>query len=352
MKICLNMIVKNEAEVIQRCLASVMKFIDYWVICDTGSTDGTQQLILEQLQHIPGELHERPWVNFAHNRNEVLSLSKDKGDYILLMDADEWLDYPSSFSLPRLTKDVYGIIYRSGGIDFQRGFLLNNRIPWVWVGAIHEEPQAPIKTSAGFIPGIVSICTQEGHRSQDPEKIQKDLRTLQQALAQEPNHPRYVFYLAEAHLLLDQKAEALQRYEQRVALGSPAQEVFWSLYQIAQLQQQLNYPSDIFLRSYCTAFQYRPSRIEPLFFLINHYLAIQCPYLAYLIAKEAVAIPLPSDAHYVQPWMYEWGVPLQFVKSAYAIGRTHEAKKACKRLLSTPSLPEQYRPDILTVFHS
>ena len=40
--ICLNMIVRNEAPVIRRCLDSVMPIIDSWVIVDTGSTDGTQ----------------------------------------------------------------------------------------------------------------------------------------------------------------------------------------------------------------------------------------------------------------------------------------------------------------------
>ena len=43
--LCLNMIVKNEAHVIARCLASVRPIIDYWVIVDTGSTDGTQDAI-------------------------------------------------------------------------------------------------------------------------------------------------------------------------------------------------------------------------------------------------------------------------------------------------------------------
>ena len=37
-RICLNMIVKNEAPVIERCLASVRPWVDYWVIVDTGST--------------------------------------------------------------------------------------------------------------------------------------------------------------------------------------------------------------------------------------------------------------------------------------------------------------------------
>lgn len=37
--ICLNMIIKNEAPVIDRCLASVKPWIDRWVIVGAGSTD-------------------------------------------------------------------------------------------------------------------------------------------------------------------------------------------------------------------------------------------------------------------------------------------------------------------------
>ena len=70
--ICLNMIVKNEANVIRRCLDSIHPFIDYWVIVDTGSSDGTQDIIRATLASIPGDLHQRPWRDFAHNRNEAL----------------------------------------------------------------------------------------------------------------------------------------------------------------------------------------------------------------------------------------------------------------------------------------
>lgn len=63
--ICLCMIVKNESAVIRRVLQSAIPHIDSWVICDTGSTDGTQDLIRETLKDIPGELHEVPWVNFG-----------------------------------------------------------------------------------------------------------------------------------------------------------------------------------------------------------------------------------------------------------------------------------------------
>jgi glycosyltransferase involved in cell wall biosynthesis len=78
--ICLNMIVKDEAPVIRRCLATVRPFIDFWVIVDTGSRDGTQAIISEFLQDLPGELIERPWVDFAHNRSEALAAARDKAD--------------------------------------------------------------------------------------------------------------------------------------------------------------------------------------------------------------------------------------------------------------------------------
>ena len=66
--ICLNMIVRNEAAVIGRCLASVLPVIDYWVICDTGSTDGTPAVIADALASVPGEIHHHVWVNFGVNR--------------------------------------------------------------------------------------------------------------------------------------------------------------------------------------------------------------------------------------------------------------------------------------------
>ena len=70
-KICLNMIVKNEEPVIERCLATVKPYIDYWVIVDTGSTDNTMEKIRNFMKDVPGELHECPWQNFEFNRRLI-----------------------------------------------------------------------------------------------------------------------------------------------------------------------------------------------------------------------------------------------------------------------------------------
>ena len=83
-RICLNMIVRNEAHIIHELIASVAAHIDSWVIVDTGSTDGTQDLIRRLMAErgIPGELVERPWRNFGSNRTEALELAQGRGDYI------------------------------------------------------------------------------------------------------------------------------------------------------------------------------------------------------------------------------------------------------------------------------
>src|SRR5689334_9101699 len=103
------MIVKNEAPVIARCLTSVLPFIDSWTIVDTASTDGTRSIIRELAGSKPGELHERPWVSFGHNRNEALELAHGKADYLFFIDADEMLRLASSVDTPALDGDGYYI---------------------------------------------------------------------------------------------------------------------------------------------------------------------------------------------------------------------------------------------------
>ncbi len=72
---CLNMIVRNEVGVLARCLDSVRPWIDHWLVVDTGSVDGTQELVGQLLDGIPGSVHERPWRNFGDNRTEALELA-------------------------------------------------------------------------------------------------------------------------------------------------------------------------------------------------------------------------------------------------------------------------------------
>jgi glycosyltransferase involved in cell wall biosynthesis len=58
----LCMIVKNEAGVILRCLESARSLVDYALVEDTGSSDGTQEIIRDYLrrENLPGEVFDAP----------------------------------------------------------------------------------------------------------------------------------------------------------------------------------------------------------------------------------------------------------------------------------------------------
>src|ERR1700761_8914059 len=99
------MIVRDEAPVIGRCLASVRGLVDHWVVVDTGSTDGTQDLVRAAMAGVPGFLVEREWVDFGHNRTEAVQLARPHADYSLVIDADEELIVPEGWSWPELTAD-------------------------------------------------------------------------------------------------------------------------------------------------------------------------------------------------------------------------------------------------------
>src|SRR6516162_8469489 len=109
------MIVRNEAHIVTEVLDSVAPHISSWVIVDTGSNDGTQDLSRKHMARlgIPGELHERPWRNFGHNRSEALTLAQGHGDYIWVMDADDIVLGTPDFN--RLGADIYFLPYR--GVD-------------------------------------------------------------------------------------------------------------------------------------------------------------------------------------------------------------------------------------------
>ena len=98
--VCLNMIVKNEIKVIRRCLNSVKHLIDYWLIVDTGSTDGTQARIKEILKDIPENYTNGPGkiLNIIEMRRSSWPIRKPN---LLFIDADEELKIPKPLTSVR-----------------------------------------------------------------------------------------------------------------------------------------------------------------------------------------------------------------------------------------------------------
>ena len=85
-RLSLSMIVRNEAERLERCLGSVAGFVDEMVVVDTGSSDDTVAIA----ERCGATVRQIPWPgDFAPARNQALQWVR--GDWVLVLDADEQL---------------------------------------------------------------------------------------------------------------------------------------------------------------------------------------------------------------------------------------------------------------------
>jgi glycosyltransferase involved in cell wall biosynthesis len=338
--ICLCMIVKNEAPVIRRCLDSVLPVIAHWVIVDTGSTDGTQDIIRQHLAHLPGTLYEREWVDFAHNRSESLALARPHADYSLVIDADDFLELLDTAHSHELTQDCYTLDIIDSPLRYTRKQLVSNQLLWRYRGVLHEYIESDQPHSVGHLPWQMRR-NHDGARRRNSDTYAKDAQIFLRALETERDaflRSRYTFYLAQSFRDSHQAQEAIIYYQQRAQMGGWQEEVFYSLYQVATLKEGLAYPDDDVLAAYEAANQASATRIEAL-----HGASKLCRTKGryaegYAYARRGLGRPYPADALFGQPWIYETGLLDEFAVNAYWVGNYTECLDACLQILRTEKM--------------
>ena len=273
----LCMIVKNETNVIRQCLESTLPLVDYILVVDTGSTDGTQQMIRGFLadHNIEGAVIDEPWRDFAYNRSFALERLREVAqvDYALVIDADDTLELDAGFDpisfKAHMSHDLYDVPIRHGNITHHRPQLFSNRLPFSFKGVLHEYLQAPEgnitrTTAEGF---AIRASSGGGFRSNNPSTYQDDAAVLERALANETDPfliSRYTFYLAQSYRDCGEQQKAIENYLRRAEQGFWIEEVFISLYEAAKLQEALQLPFDEILATYLRASNAVPSRAEAL----------------------------------------------------------------------------------------
>jgi glycosyltransferase involved in cell wall biosynthesis len=342
------MIVKNESQVIERCLESVLPLIDTWVIVDTGSTDGTQEIIKKYLKKIPGTLHERPWVNFGFNRQEALELAKDKADYILFMDADDKLVYADDFKLPPLTESFYGIMTRFNGLECLLPRLIKASLPWRWEGALHEQLMINESTNGSILSGVQYVYISDGARSKDPARYKKDIKVLEDAMKAEPNNSRYAFYLGKTCMLDGDLPKALKSYQHMIELGGTEEETFCSMLDLAKAQDLMKMDPKIVEASYLRAYEFRPGRAEPVYYLASKARNNGDYAKGFELARLGQQIPT-SDCQFVEKWIYEYGMAFEYAVCAFNLKKYQECLETCEKMLAISTLPEPYKADFITL---
>ena len=356
--ITLCMIVKNEAHVIERCLASVLPVIDHWVIVDTGSTDGTQQKIKDFFDRngIDGELHEIPWKDFGFNRSEALRLAQATDtDYALMIDADEILVFEQGFDpiafKNNLTADLYNVFAQFGQTRYHRPQLTSNKKKFYYRGILHEyvDCHDPIGTR-DFARGFMNTPIQDGARSSDPEKYQKDAIRFEEALAsgtvEEKDFNRYHFYLAQSYRDSQQWEKSLDAYLKRADLGGWNEEVFYSLYQAGRIMEILEKPVDNIIQAYFKAYQTAPWRAESLWAAARLCRAFSRFDQGYRFAKQGLKIRYPEGALFVGQGIYEWALLDEFSIASYWTGNYRESRIASIQILKENKFPADQKERI------
>jgi tetratricopeptide (TPR) repeat protein len=337
--VCLNMIVKDEAPVIRRCLASVRPFVDRWVVVDTGSTDGTQDRVREAMAGLQGELHERPWVDFGHNRTEALRLAEGQADYLLMLDADEEFIAPAGWTWPELGAEAYDVTMVYGTLRYARVALVSTRLPWRWEGVLHEFLEAGRPVQPVPLEGPHILVRPEGARSRDPRKFEKDALALEAALAREPGNARYRFYLGQSWRDAGDRSKALQAYDARAGMGGWDEEVYVARLEGARCAEALGRPAEEVVLRLLQAHQARPGRREALVELARLFRTREEHHLAWLFARTALDLPPAADRLFVEP-LAAWRALDEGSIAAYWTGRMEASRDLAQAALAHPDAPE------------
>lgn len=293
-KLALAIMMKDEAEIIERCLSSITGLADRVILLDTGSTDTTIFKAATFLQNnkITFRLYREKFVDFAHGRTRLLELAKAEKDidYVLMLDADEIIslsDTPTTIK-DNLISPIYDIDMMAGPVGYNLPRLTSNKISVEYKGVTHEFMETGSYQTVYF-PSIKIVQINDSFRRKSNQKHKNDIELLENALKDcndDKLKARYTFYLAQAYYSDNQLIKAKEHYDKRTLLGGWKEEIFYSYYCLGLIAEAQNYPDKVFYYHWM-AYNYCPTRLESIAALKRY-----CDKRGLSAISENVLIPI------------------------------------------------------------
>ncbi len=222
MKISSCVIVKNEAENIERCLNSIKDISNEIIVVDTGSTDNTKEIASK----FGARIYDFKWDdNFSNAKN--YALDKATGDWIIFLDADEYFETNTQKILGRVFKHIHNnkaidaVLCRMINTEGFNGKILSEN-PTVRIfrgrcgirfsGAVHEQP---LKNGNSFSAAKVTdfnlLIYHTGYSSAIlPEKIKRNLKILENEIANNQITNLTYYYMSSMHNNLGNYEESIK----------------------------------------------------------------------------------------------------------------------------------------------
>lgn len=377
-RLALMMIVKNEHHIICEALASILPYIDYYVISDTGSTDGTPDTIRKFFtEHgIDGIVYDDPWHDFGTNRSMVLDHAMGKAQFGWMLDADDLVKMPEGLEgkkremqgLLRPDYDAYqvGIVDEGGSVFYWRTQIFNLGMRWKYEGVLHEYPtlvdptraKDPAKHLGRLEIKVVSRRLGARNKMDIKEKYRNDAEILLKGLEKDPLNTRYMFYLAQSYRDCEAFDKSVEWYQKRADFGGWYEEVFYSYYMIAKMCLMYLNREEEGVRAALKGFQVNPHRVESIHTMILYHTFHKKFDLALAFSRKIKDIPFPKeDGLFLENELYAYICKLDYVILQYLtfekVDRTvmdkirqHKTYKFLDHVPMLESIPVLFAPSV------
>lgn len=319
------LMVKDEEPVIIRTLESYAIDQDIaFFIYDTGSKDNTISVSEDffKKNNIKNwAIAQEEFIDFATSRNKALRLAEEKfpNACFLLMPDAEWYIH-NMHELVNFCKEesckkipVYLMSIVSGNIHFTTPRLIRACQNVRFEGVVHESiycsKEHKMPSSTYFEVGSSRYGIEKSRK-----RWERDAVLLLKFYKENPENSRNLFYLAQTYDCLGDLENAYKFYELRSKVRGWDEEDFMTIYRLAQVTDTLStMPNDpekwrlLAQDYYLKAYNFRPTRAEPLVKLAQSHLRQNNMGLAYLFARHASQIQFPEkDTLFVEPELYDF----------------------------------------------
>jgi glycosyltransferase involved in cell wall biosynthesis len=315
-----NAILRNEAARIERCVKSLLPHVDGAVIVDTGSTDGTPEIIRDLFGKSgkPLEIHHAEFKNFSQARNEALARARASRlpfDYLLLSDADmELVVEDPNWKRQLNGGPAYDVRQEAGTLSYWNRRLLHRSAQGIYLCTTHEFLDVP---AAGNLDGIWFQDYADG--SNRPGKFEKDIALLEEGLKTETSPglvQRMEFYLAQSLFDKGDWAKAAEHYKKRVELDGWDEERWNAQLHYAHCLGNLG-DNPRFVWEMLQAYAMRPSRAETLYDLAKWFRERGQNHVSLLFSETGLGIPASADHLFVNRYVYDIGHREEFAICAF-----------------------------------
>lgn len=312
MKLCLNMIVKNESARIERALTSAVQFIDSYVILDTGSTDDTKAKITKFFEdhQINGDICDAPFHDWSQARNAALGTARAlatiyQPDAFLLMDADmELVVKDRECFLTLQTGGAVEMYQQGGSLHYTNVRIVPAAMQGEYRGVTHEYFDGP---TTGLITQDVAYFVDHADGANRPDKFKRDIRLLLKDLKTDPSNSRSFYYLAQSYRDAGLYDKAIKWFKRRVDAGGWPEEQWQAQTSLANCYKDIGNEAE-FIRNKLIAYNMRPTRAESMYDLANHYRHGNMQVAAFAAAEAVEHLATTDDKLFVNKFVYDAGI--------------------------------------------